>query len=110
MEVIKTDGIDIYSWCPTIEEGALNDAKNVAKQPYVKWYALMPDAHGGSAAPIGSVLACENVVVPWAVGSDVGCGVGAIKTSLKKHEIEDENIRKKLLHSFSRSIPVGAVS
>ena len=43
----------------------------------------------------------KGVVIPWAVGSDCGCGMGAVRSSIHKSEIEDEGIRKKLLHSFS---------
>ena len=108
MEVIKTDsGMPIFSWCPDIEEEALNLMKNLMSLPFVRYGALMPDSHHGTAAPIGSVIACDNVVIPWAVGSDCSCGMGVIKTSLKKSQIEDEGLRKKLHHSFSRSIPVG---
>lgn len=35
--------------------------------------ALMPDAHAGYGLPIGGVLATDNVVIPYAVGVDIGC-------------------------------------
>jgi tRNA-splicing ligase RtcB len=35
--------------------------------------ALMPDAHMGYGLPIGGVLATDNVVIPYAVGMDIGC-------------------------------------
>ena len=35
--------------------------------------ALMPDAHMGFGLPIGGVLATDNVVIPYAVGMDIGC-------------------------------------
>ena len=35
--------------------------------------ALMPDAHVGYGLPIGGVLACENAVIPYAVGVDIAC-------------------------------------
>ncbi|QES87940.1 RtcB family protein [Rhizosphaericola mali] len=35
--------------------------------------ALMPDAHAGYGLPIGGVLATKNVVIPYAVGLDIGC-------------------------------------
>jgi len=37
--------------------------------------ALMPDAHMGFGLPIGGVLATDNVVIPYAVGMDIGCGM-----------------------------------
>ena len=108
METIHVEnGCDIFSWCPDIEEEALEQMKHLARLPYVKHCALMADSHMGMAAPIGSVLACDGVVIPWAVGSDAGCGMGAMRSSLHKSEIESEDIREKLLHSFSRVIPTG---
>ena len=79
----------------------------IAKLPYVRHCAMMPDSHSGYDMPIGGVVSCDNVVVPNFVGKDIGCGVGLIRTSLHKSELEDEQKRKKILHSFSRSIPVG---
>lgn len=35
--------------------------------------ALMPDAHVGYGLPIGGVLACDNAVIPYAVGVDIAC-------------------------------------
>jgi len=108
MKIIEIEnGCKIFSWCPDIEQEALEQMKTLARLPFVKHAALMPDAHLGMQMPIGGVIACENVVIPNAVGSDIGCGMGAIKTSLHKSEIEDEDKRKKILHSLSRGIPVG---
>lgn len=108
MKIIEVDnGCKIFSWCPSIEESALEQMETLAKLPFVKYACLMPDAHFGMQMPIGGVIACDNVVIPNAVGVDIGCGMGAIKTNLNKSEIEDEDLRKKILHSLSRGIPVG---
>ncbi len=101
------NGIDMFSWCPDIEEKALEQMIQVARQPFVKHIAIMPDAHWGQDVNVGSVVGCENVIVPNFVGSDCGCGMCAMLTSLTLEDVESEHIRKKLLHSFSRSIPVG---
>jgi len=108
MNVIREgNAVPIFSWCPNIEEGAMNQMKAIAQLPYVKYCALMPDAHAGMMMPIGGVVACDNVVVPNFVGVDIGCGMCAIKTSLHKSDFEDKEKCKKVLHSFSRGIPVG---
>ena len=108
MKIIEIDnGCKIFSWCPTIEESALEQMETLARLPFIKYACLMPDAHFGMQMPIGGVIACDNVVIPNAVGVDIGCGMGAIKTSLNKSEIEDEDLRKNILHSLSRGIPVG---
>jgi len=108
MKQIEIDnGCKIFSWCPDVEEEALDQMKIISRLPFVKHVALMPDGHLGQNMCIGGVVACENVVVPDFVGCDIGCGMGAIKTSIKKDEIEDEVVRKRILHSLSRGIPVG---
>ena len=74
MQVITTEAKPIKSWCPDIEEGALDQAKNLANLPFVfKHVALMPDTHLGYGMPIGGVIATQGVVVPNAVGVDIGC-------------------------------------
>lgn len=108
MKNIEVDnGCKIFSWCPEIEDSAMEQMKIVTKLPFVKHVALMPDCHLGQNTCIGSVVACENVIVPDFCGSDSGCGMAAIRSSLHKSEIESKAIRDALLHSFSRSIPVG---
>jgi len=108
MEVIKTEnGCDMLSWCPEIEDKALEQMRIISCLPFVKRISLMPDCHFGASACIGSVVACKDVVVPQMVGADAACGMSFMKTSLTKSDIEDEDLRKKLHHSFSRSIPVG---
>jgi len=97
----------IFSWCPGIEQGALDQMIALAKLPFVEHCALMPDAHLGSLMPIGGVLATSGVIIPMAVGSDCGCGVYVIKTSLKKSDIIDVELRKKIHASVERGVPMG---
>jgi tRNA-splicing ligase RtcB len=106
MNVITQEGsIPIFSWCPNIEQGALDQMVALSKLPFVKHCALMPDAHLGELAPIGSVIGTDGVVLPFAVGTDCGCGMGAIKTSLHISEIDGH--KDVLHHSVERSIPFG---
>ena len=61
--------VPIRSWCENLEEGALKQAENLARHPVVRHHvAIMPDAHQGYGMPIGGVIACENAVIPNAVG------------------------------------------
>jgi len=88
-----------------IEEGALIQARNLANLPFVfKWVAIMPDCHQGYGMPIGGVLATKRAIIPNAVGVDIGCGMCAIKTSLKS--IEKESL-KKIMGKIRRKIPMG---
>ena len=68
-QVITTENKPIKLWLDDIEEGALDQAKNLANLPFIfKHVAIMPDAHLGYGMPIGGVIATEKVVIPNAVG------------------------------------------
>jgi len=90
--VIDTEKLPVKLWLNDIETGALEQAKNLANLPFVfRHIAIMPDSHQGYGMPIGGVMATENVVVPNAVGVDIGCGMCAVKTSLT--EITNEQLK-----------------
>ena len=84
MEWVKTDTrVPIKSWCQNIEDEAMEQAINLANLPFAfRHIALMPDCHSGYGMPIGGVLATTGVVVPNAVGVDIGCGMGFVETDV----------------------------
>lgn len=105
MKTIITERIPVKMWLENIEDGALAQAKNLANFPYsFSHIAIMPDAHEGYGMPIGGVLATEGVVIPNAVGVDIGCGMCAVKTNV-------ENITRKELQNIAdklkKVVPVG---
>src|SRR3989338_11411804 len=76
-----------------IEEGALEQGKNVAQLPGIVNYSMMmPDAHFGYGFPIGGVAAFDpenhGVVSPGGIGFDLNCGVKLIKTNLTLNDIK----------------------
>jgi tRNA-splicing ligase RtcB len=92
-------------WLDEIDENALSQAKNMANLPFVhKHVALMPDAHMGYGMPIGGVLAAKGVIIPNAVGVDIGCGMCAVKTNV---EDADSEILKQIMGQIRKLIPVG---
>ena len=95
----------IKSWCDTPENGAVEQAKNLARLPFVfKQICLMPDTHQGYGMPIGGVMATDNVVVPNAVGVDIGCGMCAVQSSLENISVDDLKI---VLGKIREQIPLG---
>ena len=87
--IITTQKIPIKLWLNDIEEGAMEQAMNLANLPFAfKHVAVMPDAHQGYGMPIGGVLATQKVVIPNAVGVDIGCGMCAVKTVLTEMPME----------------------
>ncbi len=98
--------IPIRLWTHEIEEEAQRQLQNIASLPWVFHHvAAMPDVHWGLGATVGSVIAMKNAVAPAAVGVDIGCGMGAVKLSLRAENLP-ENL-KKIRQEFERSIPVG---
>lgn len=105
MKIINTEKKPIKLWLDDIEDGALNQAKNLANLPFAfKHIAIMPDSHQGYGMPIGGVLATEQVIIPNAVGVDIGCGMCAVKTSLT--EITTEKL-KEIMGEIRKIVPVG---
>ncbi len=105
MQIISSEKIPIKLWLDDIEEGALQQAKNLANFPFsFRHIAIMPDAHFGYGMPIGGVLATEKVIIPNAVGVDIGCGMCCMPTSLTDL---DTDTLKTLLGGMRSQIPVG---
>jgi tRNA-splicing ligase RtcB len=103
--VYSTETKPIKSWVTDLEDGALEQAKNLANLPFVfKHIALMPDSHQGYGMPIGGVMATQGVVIPNAVGVDIGCGMCVVKTDLR--EISKENLIK-IGDKIRRNVPTG---
>lgn len=104
-EIISEKGIPVKMWLEDIEPGALEQIEHLAKLPFAfKHIAIMPDSHQGYGMPIGGVLATQGVIIPNAVGVDIGCGMCAVKTSLT--EIDTETL-KKIMGEIRKQIPVG---
>ena len=81
-----------------IDDKTLNQAKTYCSMPFVTHASLMPDAHYGKGSTVGSVVATTKVIIPAMVGVDIGCGMMAVKTSLKVEDLPDslKEIRLKI--------------
>ncbi len=100
--------IPIKSWCEELEPQALAQAENLAKHPATfKHIALMPDCHVGYGMPIGGVIACENAVIPNAVGVDIGCGMVAVETNCPAERFKEMSDRRAVLDAVKKMVPVG---
>lgn len=106
----------IKIWCEnaeSIDENCMEQAIHLANLPFIyKWVALMPDTHMGKGMPIGAVIACNDVVIPNAVGVDIGCGMGFIQTNipvklLKETVTGSGNLVKVIVGNIQRTIPLG---
>ena len=98
--------MSVRIWGTDIEDETLRQAERTARLPIVKGHvALMPDAHVGIGATIGSVIPTENAIIPAAVGVDIGCGMIAVETDLSAEHLPDD--MQPLVRQFGRSVPAG---
>lgn len=105
MKVYNLGKIPIKSWATDLEEEALRQAKNLSDLSFAYSHiALMADAHVGFGMPIGGVLASLGVIIPNAVGVDIGCGIIAAKTDIKNMDIR---AIEKIVDKAHKSIPLG---
>ena len=104
-QIISTERKPIKLWLEEIDEDTLMQAKNLANLPFLFHHvAIMPDAHVGYGMPIGGVAATEGMVIPNAVGVDIGCGVCALQTSLPTLAPAE---LKRILQAVRQTIPLG---
>ncbi len=89
-----------------LEAQAHEQLRNIASVPFVgPWVAVMPDVHLGKGATVGSVIPTRGAIIPAAVGVDIGCGMAAVRTTLRASDLPDN--LAKLRSAIERSVPVG---
>jgi tRNA-splicing ligase RtcB len=106
--IIPGRNVPIHLWASPdeVEPQALAQLQRVAALPWVAHHvAVMPDVHVGKGATVGSVIAMRGAVAPAAVGVDIGCGMAAVKTSLRANDLPDD--LRRIRSAIEREIPVG---
>jgi tRNA-splicing ligase RtcB (3'-phosphate/5'-hydroxy nucleic acid ligase) len=103
----ETMKVPVKCWADDVEQSAVDQILHLSNLPFAFHHvAIMPDCHSGYGMPIGGVLATKGVVIPFAVGVDIGCGCCAMKTSLKVENI-NEGVLKSIMGLIRERIPVG---
>ena len=81
----------LWNWASEIDDGTLTQARKASRLPILAGHvALMPDAHVGIGATVGSVIPTDGAVIPSAVGVDIGCGMIAVETDLSASQLPDD--------------------
>src|SRR6476620_7661990 len=89
-----------------VEDKARQQLRNIAGLPFVgPWVAAMPDVHLGIGATVGSVVPTRGAIIPAAVGVDIGCGMAAVRTTLRADDLPGS--LAQLRSGIERSVPVG---
>lgn len=98
----------LVSWASLLEERTREQALTTSRLPFVfPHLALMPDAHLGLGATVGSVIPTDRAVVPAAVGVDIGCGMIAVLTQLTVHDLAGRSLAP-LREAIERAVPLSA--
>ena len=107
IRTLSSEKLPIKLWLPYLEDGAEVQAKNLANLPFAFHHiVILPDSHQGYGMPIGAVMATRGVIIPNAVGVDIGCGMCALKTGLHASEVSADRL-KATMARVREAIPVG---
>ena len=99
----------LMSWASVLDAGTLEQARRTAEMPFIYPHvALMPDAHLGKGATVGSVIPTLGAIIPAAVGVDIGCGMIALRTQFTADDVRRRGDLAILRTSIERSIPLSA--
>ena len=94
--------VPIRCWARHLAEDALKQLRTLANQPWVcEAVCAMPDVHVSNGVSVGTVFATRDVVVPYALGGDLGCGITA--ACIGRHELD----LHATLDRLADAIPVG---
>ncbi|GAA1081240.1 RtcB family protein [Tsukamurella strandjordii] len=95
----------LVSWASILDEKTREQAITTARLPFIYPHvALMPDAHLGKGATVGSVIPSLGAVIPAAVGVDIGCGMIAVRTQFTKTDLPQD--RSVIREAIERAIPL----
>ena len=98
----------LISWASILEPNTREQALRTASMPFI-WphLALMPDAHQGKGATVGSVIPTLGAIMPAAVGMDIGCGMIAVRTGLVHDDLPGKALAR-LREAIEKAVPLSA--
>ena len=98
----------LLSWASLIDEKTVEQARTSSRMPFIHPHlALMPDAHLGKGATVGSVIPTLGAIMPAAVGVDIGCGMIAVRTQFTKAQLAERDLTH-LREQIERAVPLSA--
>src|SRR3954453_13540671 len=98
----------LLNWASILEPSTREQAERTAAMPFVfPHLALMPDAHLGKGATVGSVIPTDSAIIPAAVGVDIGCGMIAVRTTFPSDDLGRGDLRR-LRESIQAAVPLSA--
>lgn len=106
---MKRVGKKFYSWASQVDQETLDQVERISWMPFVEPHvSLMPDAHLGKGAAVGSVIPTRGAVIPSAVGVDLGCGMVAVRTQWTEEQVRARGDLRALREGIEARIPMSA--
>ena len=103
---LNKGNVPVKVFTDDIDDASIQQLGNMAQLPFIHSHiAAMPDVHAGIGVTVGSVIPMRGAIVPAAVGVDIGCGMNAVRLSLKANTLPDNLY--KLRAAIEKSVPVG---
>jgi RNA-splicing ligase RtcB len=107
--IVERLGDKLLNWASILDHETRRQAERTASLPIVHPHvALMPDAHLGKGATVGSVLPTREAIIPAAVGVDIGCGMIAVRTPWSVDEVRQRGPLAPLRGDIERAVPLSA--
>ena len=101
----RDGGAGVRNWASILDPQTRKQALETSLSPVLAGpVALMPDAHLGKGATVGSVIVTEGAILPAAVGVDIGCGMIAALTNRRLKDLEHP---QQILRDIRRGVPAG---
>ena len=102
-----TSMADVKNWATILDKATWQQAEKLSRAPGVAGHvSLMPDAHLGRGATVGSVVPTDlDTIIPAAVGVDIGCGMIAVRLNKTRDDFPAD--MSYLVELFGKSIPAG---
>jgi len=109
MPILKTMSkgkVPVKIYTDEVDHGAMQQLYNISQLPFIHSHvAAMPDVHLGKGATVGSVIPTKGAIIPAAVGVDIGCGMNALRLSIKADDLPDNLHGIRM--AIEAAVPVG---
>ena len=98
----------LMNWASILDPGTREQAEKASRMPFIYPHlALMPDAHLGKGATVGSVIPTLGAIIPAAVGVDIGCGMIAVRTQFTLDDFRSRPLAP-LRVAIENAVPLSA--
>lgn len=88
--MLNKGNVPVKIFTDDVDSASLTQLGNMSQLPFIHSHiAAMPDVHHGIGATVGSVIPTRGAIIPAAVGVDIGCGMNAVRLSLKASDLPD---------------------